>query len=111
MVSHKPFYGFHIGFVQAKPRSHLARNLCTNHRMIFIAAFADIMQQKGNVDHLSVQTFFQNRTGNGQFFDQFAALDLGKVPDTLNRVLIHRVAVVHIELHHRNDGLKFGDEG
>ena len=39
-----------------------------------------------------------------------AALDLGEVADRADQVLVHRVVVVHVELHHRHDLAEVGDE-
>ena len=39
-----------------------------------------------------------------------AALDLGQHADAAQQVLVHRVVVVHVELHHRDDAAELADE-
>ena len=68
------------------------------------------MQQQRNIQHFAVHAFFKDGGYQWQVFDQFAAFDLGKVGDALDRVFVHGVGVIHIELHHRDDVFKFGDE-
>jgi hypothetical protein len=38
----------------------------------------------------------------------FAALDLGEHADAADQVLVHRVVVIHVELHHRDDAAESG---
>ena len=52
----------------------------------------------------------QNARGDRQFFDQFVFFDLGQVGDALDDVLVHRVVVVHVELHHRDDAAELRNE-
>ncbi len=68
------------------------------------------MQQAGHKQHLAVHPLIQNTAGDRQFFDQFMTLDLRQGRDHLNGMLIHGIAVIHIELHHRDDRGKFRDE-
>ena len=42
---------------------------------------------------------------------QLAALDLAERRDRADDVLVHRVVVVHVELHHRDDAAELRDEG
>ena len=58
-------------------------------------------------DWPAVHATLKNATGNGQRFYQFTSFNLREVGDALNRVLIHCVAMVHIELHHRDNRCEF----
>ena len=49
--------------------------------------------------------------GDGQFLHQLAAFDLRQGADALDDVLVDRVVVIDVELHHRDDGFEFRDEG
>jgi hypothetical protein len=79
--------------------------------VILLPALADVVQQARDIENLAVHPVLQDARGDRQFLDQFLALDLREGGDHLDRVLVHRVAVVHVELHHRDDGGEFGDEG
>ena len=46
-----------------------------------------------------------------KLLDQLLPLYLREVGDRLDNVFIHRVGMIHIELHHRDDVFKLGDEG
>ncbi len=39
-----------------------------------------------------------------------AALDVDEHADAAQQMLVHRVVVVHVELHHRHDAAEVGDE-
>ena len=47
----------------------------------------------------------------GSSFDELAPLDLAGGRDRADDVLVDRVVVVHVELHHRHDAAELGDEG
>ncbi len=64
-----------------------------------------------DIEHLAVDARVQDACDDRQVLDQLAALDLGQVADALDGVLVDRVAVIHVELHHRDDRLELGDEG
>ena len=79
--------------------------------MIFGPALADVMQQQGHIDDPTIDPVFQNATDHGQFFHQLAPFDLRKARDALDDMLVHRVVVVDVELHHGDDVFKLGDKG
>ena len=78
--------------------------------MILWPSFADVMQQHRDIENLAVHAALQDRRGYREFFDQLALFNARKVGDALDRVFVHGIAVVHVELHHRHDGFKFGNE-
>ena len=80
--------------------------------MIFVAALANVMANQCCVEYFAIDGFgLEDRAGQRQIFGQFFALNLGQLADGLDRMLIHSVVVIHIELHHRDDRLKFGNKG
>jgi len=79
--------------------------------MVLVAALADVVQKERDIKYPAVHPLLQDRRGDGQFLDQFAALDLVELADALDDVLVHRVAVIHVELHQGADRLELGDEG
>jgi hypothetical protein len=111
VVAHEPFHGLALGRLQAETGADRPRDAGADDRMILLPALADVVQEAGHVEHLAVHAVLEDAGGDGQFLDQFLALDLGEGRDHLDRVLVHRVAVIHVELHHRDDGGEFGQEG
>ena len=111
MRAYQPFHSFCICRFQAKPGRDFAGDRRTKNGMIFGPPFANIVQKKCEIQHLAVDAALQNAAGNGQLLDQFATLDLRQCRDALDGVLVDCIAVVHIELHHRDDRGEFGDEG
>ena len=79
--------------------------------MILGPALADVVQQQRHIEHRAVDPGLQDAAGDGQVLDQLAALDLRQAADGLDDVLVDRVVVVDVELHHRDDGFELGDEG
>ena len=47
---------------------------------------------------------------SGSALGGVAALDVGQHADGAQQVLVDRVVVVHVELHHRDDAAELGDE-
>ena len=111
VISHQPLDGFDLGLLQSEPWGHFAGDLCAQNGMILGPSLADIVQKQRHIERLSIHAFFQDAACHGKFFDQLAAFDLGQRGDALDRVLVDRVAVIHVELHHRDDGRELGDEG
>ena len=111
VIAHQPFDRFAFLCVQTQPGADAAGKLRAQDRMILGPSLADVVQQKGDIDHSPVDPAFQDAAGDRQLFDQFAALDLGQAADGLDDVLVHRVVVIDVELHHRDDGFEFRDEG
>ena len=110
MIAHQPFHRFTFIRCQAQSRGNSPRNLGADNGMIFGTPLANIVQQKGRIDHLAIDAFGQDTRGDRQFFDQFAAFDLGQNRYGLDDMLVHRVMMIDIELHHRDDVFKLGDK-
>ena len=79
--------------------------------MILFAPLADIMQQQSHKQDLAVDAFLKDARGDRQVFDQIAVLDLTEGRNALDRMFVHGVVMVHVELHHRHDWLKFRHKG
>ncbi len=78
--------------------------------MVHLAPFAYVVQQHRDHQHLAVDPGPEDVGGQRQFILQFELFDLGEIRDHLDRVLVHRVGMVHVELHHRDNRFEFGDE-
>ena len=78
--------------------------------MIFRAPLAHVMQEQRDVkSHASVDGR-DDFAGDGMVFRQPAGIDIGENADGAQQVLIHGVVMIHIELHHRDNAAKIGDE-
>lgn len=111
MVADKPFHRLAFLGGQAEAGRDAAGDLGAEDRMILGPALADVMQEQRHIDHAAVDPVGQDAVGDGQFFIQLVPLDLGQRRDALDRMFVHRVVVVDVELHHGHDALELGDEG
>ena len=111
VIAHQPFDGFAFLGIQTQTRGDLAGDLGAQNRMILGAAFADVVQQKRHIHHAAVYPLTKNGRGQRQVFDQLPPFDLRKDRDGLNDMFVHRIGMIDVELHHRDDGFKLRDEG
>ena len=107
MVADKPLDRLYVTLREPESSRGLAGDMCSEDRVVLLAPLSDVVQQERRVEDLSVDASFQDAACHRQFLDQFAAFDPCQVRDALDGVLVHRVVVVHVELHHRHDGLEF----
>ena len=110
VIFDQPGHGFGVGRRKSKARAKPPRHAGAGDGMILDAALGDVVQKQGNVEHLAVagQDFLHQLVGQWRFLA--AVLDLFQHPDAAQQVLIHRVVVVHVELHHRHDLAEGGHE-
>ena len=78
--------------------------------MVFGPALADIMQQQRDVEHAAIHAGGKYPRGDREFLFHLADLEIGKDRDALDDMLVHRVVVVHVELHQGDDALEFRNE-
>ena len=79
--------------------------------MILDAALGDVVQEQRDVKHGAVLGPDRAHQFVGERdLAVFAALDLVEHADAAQQMLVHRVVVVHVELHHRHDAAEGGDE-
>ena len=107
MVPNEPLNRLHLAGLETQTRRNFTGDFRTEHRMVFRTAFANIMQKQRDIQHFSVQPLRQYSAGNRKLFDQFTALNRSQMADRLNGVLINRIGVIHIELHHGDNRFKF----
>ena len=96
---------------EAEPRAEAARDARAGDRMVLDPALGDVVQEQRDIEHGAMLRL----DGAHQFvgervFGIVAALDLGQHADAAHQVLVHRVVVVHVELHHRDDAAEVGHE-
>ena len=66
VIPHQPFDGIAFLWLQAQPRTDLARDLCAQNRVILCPPLADVVQQQRDIKNLAVHALFQDATGNRQ---------------------------------------------
>ena len=111
VVLHQPDHELGVLGVEPEARRQPLGDLGADRRMVASRALADVVQQEREVEHLAVDAALEDVGGDRQVVDELAALDLGERRDRADDVLVHRVVVVHVELHHRDDAAELGDEG
>ncbi len=106
----QPGNGLGFRVVQSETRAQLARDPGAGDRMIFRPALGDIVQEHGDKQHLAVLQR-QDQVGRQRMVVAgIAALDIGQHADGPDQVLVDRVVVIHVELHHRHDLAEFRHE-
>ena len=72
--------------------------------MILDPALGDVVQEQRDIEQLAMlgQDLAHQVVGERELLVA-AALDLGQHADAAQQMLVHRVVVVHVELHHRHD--------
>ena len=80
-------------------------------RMVLDPALGDVVQEQRDIEQRAVlgQDLAHQVVGEHEFLVA-AALDLGQHADAAQQMLVHRVVVVHVELHHRDDAAERGHE-
>src|SRR5262245_30598569 len=79
--------------------------------MILRTSFRDVMQEQRDIQQAAVlrQNLVDQLVGEWRIVAG-AALDFGKDADASQQVLVHRVVVIHVELHHGDDLAEGRDE-
>ena len=107
----QPCHQLGIGGVEAEPRAQSPRHPGAGNRMILRAALGDVVQQGGDVDHRAMLGLdLAKQVACDRELVVAAAFDLLQVADAADQMLVHRIMVVHVELHHRHDLAEGADE-
>ena len=79
--------------------------------MILDAAFRDVMQEQRDIKKLAMARLNgAQQLGCELGILAAASVDIGQHADAADEMLVHRVVVIHVELHHRNDAAEGGHE-
>ncbi|MGY3132754.1 hypothetical protein ACVWZM_003436 [Bradyrhizobium sp. USDA 4501] len=111
MLLDQPRHQFGVGRREAEPRTQPPRHLGAGDRMVFRPALGDVVQQRRDIDHRAVlgADLAEQVAGDRELLVA-AAFDVLQVADAAEQMLVHRVVVVHVELHHRHDLAEGADE-
>ena len=104
MLFDQPRHQLGIGGVESKPRAQPTRHFRPGDRVILRPALGDVVQQHADVDHRAMfGANFSHQIAGDDEFVVAAPFDLLQIADTAQQVFVHRIVVVHVELHHRHD--------
>jgi hypothetical protein len=79
--------------------------------MILGAPLGDVVQEQRDVDQIPVlRENGAHQIVGERVFGVLSPFDFGQDADAAQQMLIHRVVMIHIELHHRHDAPEIGDE-
>ena len=75
------------------------RDLRPHDRVVSGSPLGDVVQQHSHVEHPAIQNLVHDAAGDRRLFPQLALLDGMQDADGEESVLVHRVVVIHVELH------------
>ena len=104
--------GDELGLVGREPeaRAELSRHLGAGDRMILRPALGDVVQEERDGQHRQVLQRRQDLPDSGCSSPSRPVRMPDSDADRADQVLVHRIMVVHVELHHRDDLAEVGDE-
>ena len=111
VVLDQPDHELGLLLVEAEARRETGGDLGADGRVVAARALADVVEEERDVEDPAVDPALEDLGRDRQVVEELAALDLGEGRDRVDDVLVHRVVVVHVELHHRDDAAELGDEG
>ena len=94
-----------------EPRAEAPRDPRAGDRMILDAALGDVVQEQRDVEQRAVPRLDRaHQLGGERRVLAAAGLDVGQDADAAQQMLVHRVVVIHVELHHRDDAAEGAHE-
>ena len=103
VMFHQPGHGFGLFLAQPQPRAQAPRDIGAQQAVIAAAPLGDIVQQHRNMQNAPVDQLVDDGARQAVIGFQLTALDPGKQADGADRVFVHRVMVVHVILHLRDN--------
>ncbi len=110
VMTHQPGGGFGFFRVETESRPQALGDLGAQHGMIPAPTLGDVMQQDGDVERAARRNFMDDFTGYGHDIGHLALLDTMQDAEREDGVLVHRVDVIHVVLHLRDDAPEVGNE-
>jgi hypothetical protein len=95
---------------QAEARAKPARDTGARDRVILGPALGDIVQEERDIEDDAVLDGGQDLARQRVAVGLLAALDLGELADRAEEMLVDRVVMIHVELHHRDDAAEIRHE-
>ncbi len=103
MVLDQPGDGLGLRVAEAKARAERARDGGAGDRVILDAPLGDIVQEQGDDERGSIVDRQQNLAGERMLARKALLLDVDEIADGAQQMFVHRVVVVHVELHQGDD--------
>ena len=110
MVFDEPGDGLGLGVAEAKARTERARDRGAGDRMILDAPLGDVVQEQRDDQRGAVVDRQQDFAGQRMFARKALLLDIDEIADRAQQMFVHRVVVIHVELHQRDDLAEFRHE-
>ena len=96
---------------EAEPRAEAARDPRAGDRVVLDAALGDVVQEQRDVEQRAMLRLDRaHQLGGERRVVAATGLDVGEDADAAQQMLVHRVVVIHVELHHRDDAAEGGHE-
>ena len=96
--------------VEAETRPELLGDRRAGLRVVLRPALGDVVEEQRDVEGAAVLDGADDLVRQRVLVARPSRVDLGERADAAHQVLVHRVVVVHVELHHRHDAPEIGDE-
>ena len=72
--------------------------------MVLDPPLGDVVQEQRQIEQRAMRRLDRlHQLAGEHVFVRAAGLDVGQDADAAQQVLVHRVVVIHVELHHRDD--------
>ena len=110
VIAHEPGDQLGLVGVEPQPRAQPPRDLGAEHRMVAAAALGDVVQQHRAIERAARADLVDDAVGQRVIALELTLLDPREQADRADRVLVHRIVVVHVELHLRVDPAEIGNE-
>ena len=110
MMANEPGHRRGIGGGKPEPRTNRFGEGRTHLGMVAGQALRHVVQQYGDIERLARLHPLDEIAHQGKLLPQFAAFHSRNVPDRKQQMLVHRVMVIHVELHQRDDAAEFRHE-
>ena len=111
MVLDQPGDGRGLLGRKAQPRAKPARDLGAGDGMVLGPPLGDVVQEQGDVEDRPLAPKARHQRHRQRVLLLKPALfDVGEHADRPDQMLVDRVVMIHVELHHGDDAAEIGDE-
>ena len=110
VIADEPGNRFRFRRREAQPRAEFERDALTGDRVVFLPALGDVVQEDRDIEKPPAGDRREDGAGERMVIAELAALDGREMAHGADQMLVHRIVVIHVELHHRHDAPEGGDE-
>src|SRR4051794_2839121 len=110
VIADEPSCGIGFGWGQPEPRPESAGDLLAGPRMSLAVALGDIVKEGGNVERTPVLEAGKDAGRERMVVPELPPIDRREHSNGPDQMLIDRIMVIHVELHHRDDAAEIGNE-